>query len=803
MRSPRRKIVLGALLFFPAACEQSTAPSSTVTPPSVDTARVPSPRFFYSTLASGLLISPVGLDFGNVQVGATAPTQSVTITNISANPVIMSGSGGAPPSGKFGGVQSCQGLTLAPDASCQMSFAFAPATTGPLTDASVGTWNGQSFNIALRGTGTAPRFRINPAGLDFGNVIVGTTAPTQSVNITNAGSAPVKMSGSGGAPPTGKFGGAQSCQGLTLAVGASCQMSFEFSPTVAGDLTDASIGAWNGQSFNIALHGVGVDPRFAISPSALEFGEVRVGSTSPSQSVSITNLNTVPVKMSGSGGAPPSGKFGGVQACQGLTLAPGASCAMTFAFSPTAPGELTDASIGTWNGQSYNVSLHGVGLSAVASPTKKLLISPTGIDFGDVTVGSTSPTKNVTITNVGTSTLLMSGSGGAPPTGKFGGSQNCQGASLAPGASCQMSFAFTPATAGDLIDASTGTWNGQAFNIALHGNGKKPVVLVTPSSIDFGDVQIGSTSATQQVKITNLSPVSIVMSGSGGAPPSGKFGGSQNCQGLTLASGASCQMSFAFSPSDAGPLVDHSTGTWNGQPFNIALTGNGAPPHFLITPFALDFGLVPLTVTGPAQDVFITNDGLDAVVMSGAGGAPPTGRFGGVQSCQGLTLVKGASCHMSFAFTPVNVGLLTDASIGSWNDQPFNIALQGSGFTDLPTVAMDLNPATISLSGTSATTAVLLSGSGFNATTVTLANVRMLVNGTTEVSPLSRSGVVISSVRDWNGDGLPDRIFSFQTSALKAAGLIAGAGADALILRDNISGSKWRAQDAAPPNIVP
>jgi hypothetical protein len=158
---------------------------------------------------------------------------------------------------------------------------------------------------------------------------------------------------------------------------------------------------------------------------------------------------------------------------------------------------------------------------------------------------------------------------------------------------------------------------------------------------------------------------------------------------------------------------------------------------------------------------------------------------------------------MFFQFTPANIGLVTDASIGSWNDQPFNIALEGTGFGDTPTYAMDLNPATISLSGTTTTTAVLLSTSSFNATTVTLANVRMLVNGLTDVSPVSRGGVVVSSVRDWNGDGLPDRIFSFQTSALVAAGLHTGAGADALILRDNSSATKWRARDAVPPSIVP
>jgi hypothetical protein len=293
------------------------------------------------------------------------------------------------------------------------------------------------------------------------------------------------------------------------------------------------------------------------------------------------------------------------------------------------------------------------------------------------------------------------------------------------------------------------------------------------------------------------------MNGSGGAPLHPEFGGSQSCQGLAIAPGGSCTMQFGFSPTVAGDLVDASKITWNSQLFNIGLHGNAVPPHFQVTPFGLDFGLVPLGSTGPTQLVKIINIGLDAVKMSGSGGAPLHPEFGASQSCQGLTIPRNGSCTMQFSFTPTTIGLLTDASNITWNDQAVSIALQGTGFGAVPTVAMDLSPATISLSGTLTTSAVLLSSSTFDATAVTLANVRMQVNGATDVMPVLRGGVVVSSVRDWNGDGLPDRIFSFSTSALVSAGLVPAAGPDALILRDNISASKWRARDGAPPAFVP
>ena len=800
------------LLAFVAACGGLSACEGTqaVSSPIVDSASVAAapmpaptaPNRFYAGLSSGLLISPIGLDFGDVQVGATAPQQIVTITNISSLQVTMSGAGGAPPDNQFNGVQNCQGISLAPDQSCKMFFSMTPAGVGALASSSNGSWNGQPFAIELRGAGVAPHFLITPARLDFGDVVVGATAPAQDVTITNDGLAPVQMSGAGGAPPSGHFGGVQSCQGLTLAVGASCKMSFAFSPVAVGELSDQSVGSWNNQNFSIQLHGTGVAQPLLISPGALEFGEVAVGTVSPSQTVTITNIGSDPAVMSGAGGAPPTGQFSGSQSCQGITLAPGGSCHMTFDFQPGTAGSHDDASVGTWNNVPFHIGLHGTGLAVAAQRTEALLISPSALEFGDVTIGSTSPAQPVRITNVSSASIVMSGAGGAPPNPRFSGSQACQGLTLAPGASCQMSFAFQPTAEGDVTSASAGTWNGQNFNVALHGTGRTPRLLITATALEFGDVQTGSTSPNQVVSITNLSPVPVVMSGAGGAPPDAHFGAAQSCQGLTLATGEHCTMIFSFAPTAAGALTSASIGNWNGVPFDIALNGTGVSPRFLVTPFALDFGLVPVGITAPDQTTRIINVGRAAVVMSGAGGAPPSGRFGGAQNCQGTTLAVGASCTMFFAFSPITAGLVTDASAGTWNLQPFHVALQGTGF-GVAVQDMDIAPATISLTATPATNVILLSTASFDASTVTLANVRMLVAGATEVMPVSRNGSVVTSTRDWNGDGLMDRMFSFRTSSLVAAGLATGAGPDALVLQDMLSVSKWSARDATPPSFVP
>jgi hypothetical protein len=519
------------------------------------------------------LITPRALEFGEVQVGTTSPQQIVDITNTGSGPVVMSGAGGAP-GAPFSAVQNCQGQTLDPGESCQMFFTFGPTETGPATATSSGTWNGQPFAIELQGTGVGPQLLITPTALEFGEVGVGTTSPQQIVNITNAGTSPVVMSGAGGAPGA-PFNAVQNCQGMTLAPGESCQMFFTFRPTQTGPATATSAGTWNGQPFAIALEGTGIaegaEPtgQFLITPKALEFGEVQVGTTSPEQIVNITNAGGAPVVMSGAGGAP-GAPFNAVQNCQGQTLAPGESCQMFLTFRPTEPGPASAVSAGTWNGQPFSIELHGTG----AGP--QFLITPTALEFGEVPVGTTSPQQVVNITNAGTSPVVMSGAGGAPGA-PFSAVQNCQGQTLEPGESCQMFFRFSPTEAGPATATSSGNWNGRPFAIELQGTGAGAKFLITPIGLEFGEIQVGTTSPQQAVNITNTGVDPVVMSGAGGAP-GGPFSAVQNCQGMTLAPGESCQMFFTFSPAEPGPATATSVGTWNGRAFSIALRGTGVVP---------------------------------------------------------------------------------------------------------------------------------------------------------------------------------------------------------------------------------
>ncbi len=608
-----------------------------------------------------ITVSPTALDFGDVQLGTTGTGQTVTVTNTGTAAVKLSGS--YVTSGPFKVTQLCRGVTLAPGASCPMTISFAPTKAGAAKGFTAGMWSGVPFTVQLKGNDTQ-QFLISPTSFDFGNVPLGSHAPQQIVNVTNIGTTSVVMSGAGGG--AGQFGGSQDCQGQTIAPGATCHMYYQFSPTFLGVATGSTGGDWNGQNFAFTFKGSGT-PRFRISPTAFDFGEVPVGTTAPQQLVTITNLGTTPVVMSGAGGG--AGQFGGSQDCQGLTIAPGASCHMYYAFHPTAAGAATGSTGGNWNGQTFAFTFKGTGISGAR--TKRFLISPTAFDFGDVPLGSPAPQQLVTITNVGTTPVVMSGAGGG--AGQFGGSQDCQGLTIAAGASCHMYYQLTPTALGALTGSTGGNWNGQTFAFTFKGTGA-PRFLISPIAFDFGDVTLGTTSPQQLVNITNLGTTSIVMSGAGGG--AGQFGGSQDCQGLTIAAGAGCHMYYAFHPTAAGAATGSTGGNWNGQNFAFTFKGTG-PSDLLVSPVGLAFPKTAVGHTSVQQTVAVRNVSGHALSLSIVNAPVPAG-FVSTNNCP-ASLPTGAACAYRISFQPKVKGAVHAVVKATINGQVMSVAVTGTG----------------------------------------------------------------------------------------------------------------------------
>jgi hypothetical protein len=164
--------------------------------------------------------------------------------------------------------------------------------------------------------------------------------------------------------PGAPFTAVQNCQGAELAPGESCEVFYRFAPTDPGPASATSSFSINGVPFTVELSGTGVGLKFLVTPTALEFGEVQVGDTSPQQITTVTNTGSAPVMVSMAGGAP-GAPFTAVQNCQGAELAPGESCEVFYRFAPTDPGPASATSSFSINGVPFTVELTGTGVTQV------------------------------------------------------------------------------------------------------------------------------------------------------------------------------------------------------------------------------------------------------------------------------------------------------------------------------------------------------------------------------------------------------------------------------------------------------
>ncbi|HSC45180.1 MAG TPA: choice-of-anchor D domain-containing protein [Candidatus Acidoferrum sp.] len=234
---------------------------------------------------------------------------------------------------------------------------------------------------------------------------------------------------------------------------------------------------------------------------------------------------------------------------------------------------------------SLGLAIAGTAIQSVTGPAAQIF--PATMDAGQVTVGHTSTTKMVSVTNTGGQTLAISGvtlTGG--DAGDFAQSNTC-GVPLAPNASCSVSILFTPSQA--RVEQTTlqvsDNAPGSPQTAAISGTGVagQGSVTLTPASVNFGTIAQGAT-VSRTVMITNsgtgvLHISNIAVSGSN----PGDFSLSGNCVAAALAIQAGCTVTVNFAPQSEGQRTASLVVTDDGSssPQSLALSGSGAAPFQL------------------------------------------------------------------------------------------------------------------------------------------------------------------------------------------------------------------------------
>jgi FtsP/CotA-like multicopper oxidase with cupredoxin domain len=525
---------------------------------------------------------PAALSFGNQLLNTTSAAQTVTLSNTGTVPLAIMGIavGGTNPA-DFQQTNNC-GTSLAQGANCTISVTFKPAAAGARTASLAVTSNdpaNPTLALTLTGTGIAPIAGVSPTSVPFGNQLLNTTSAAKTVTLSNTGTAPLAINGiSLAGINAADFAISANTCGASVASGANCTISVTFKPTATG-ARSASLSvnvAAPATSQSVPLTGTGIVPVAGVSPASLSYPIQLVNTTSAAKTVTLSNTGTAPLAINGiSLAGTNAADFAISSNTCGASVASGANCTISVTFKPTAAGTRT-GSLSISSSDPAHPTL-AVTLSGMGSA---LTLSSTALSFGAQLQGTTSASQAVTLLNTGSTAITI---GGITFTGAnaadFSQSNNC-GTSLPAGRSCRVNVRFKPSAAGARTAAMSISDSDPTSpqSVSLSGTGVAgPAVSLTPTSLNFGTVARGRTSAPQTVTLKNTGGSTLTINRiSIGGNNRSDFTQTNTC-GASLAAGASCAINVTFRPLARGTRTATVSVSDNapGSPQSVPLRGTG------------------------------------------------------------------------------------------------------------------------------------------------------------------------------------------------------------------------------------
>jgi hypothetical protein len=327
-----------------------------------------------------------------------------------------------------------------------------------------------------------------------------------------------------------------------------------------------------------APHGYWSNTSYWASPSANYFYAAGVdawgGTGDYLKQYTLTNglLSTTPVETSPNifpvGGTPyvsSNGSSNGIvwiaERQQGLATLPGSDPLILFAYnasnvstqlySSATAGTRDEAGLAT----KFEVPLVANGRVYVGTQTEvdvyaqlTASLTPSSLNFSLVPIGSISAAQKITLTNVGSTSLGITS---IAVTGEYKESTTTCGSSLAAGANCTISVTFNPTTDGAQTGTLTVVDSGGTQFVSLSGTATP--LKFTPASVNFGSVEVGSTSAAKSVTVTNVGSTTLTLTSVAiGGTNAGDFALTGNTCGSSLAAGANCKVTMTFAPTATG-----------------------------------------------------------------------------------------------------------------------------------------------------------------------------------------------------------------------------------------------------------
>jgi hypothetical protein len=308
------------------------------------------------------------------------------------------------------------------------------------------------------------------------------------------------------------------------------------------------------------------------TPNNLDLGSVHVGNTSSPKTASLTNFgtNSLTIPSITIDGANAS-DFSQTNNC-GKSLPPNGSCKIQVKFKPSVVGSESAALHANYKtAPPSGIVLSGTGLQ----PIRTVTLTPSSMRFGKHKVGTTSSPQTATLTNTGSNPVNISDiSAGAP----FSQTNNCP-STLPVNGSCMIQVVFKPNERGGFQGVLSVEDNAENSpqTVTLSGTGIGTDVVLSPTSIDFGNEQVGTSSVPIPVTLSNLGETTLKISQIviKGTDPN-DFSQTNNC-GTSVPPKGKCTITVTFTPTATGARSANVSITDNDptSPQTVPLSGNG------------------------------------------------------------------------------------------------------------------------------------------------------------------------------------------------------------------------------------
>ncbi len=646
-------------------------------------------------------VAPGAIDFGDQRVGAGQLTDTITITNngnvaytMVVDDVTVSGDSAFaltdwPPAPL---------PTLAVGDSVVVTIGFDPAAQGgasadvqveasahPVSDVE------SPQQVSLAGNGTAAVIAAS-GNNDFGALLVGTSVE-RTYTIANEGDAALQLGTIAlqSPSPAGQFAFVGTPpSGVLVAPSTSVDVTVRCTPSAIGLKTvqlsipsDADVG----QSLIVRdLTCRGQQPDISVDETELVFAPVRVGENGGNQTVTIANaagVNVSPLTVSSI--ALTAGNVGDFSAApSSAVLNAGQSVGVAVGFQPTAPGPRVATLTITSDDPdqpTITVEVRGEGREA-----PEIAVAPAQLSFGDQQVDSASQPQSVSISNaagafrddLNVANIQVIGAN----AGDFAVSQNS--ATVPAGNSALIDVTFTPGAAGARSaqvritsdDADEGT-----VTINLSGSGVAPdIALLTPPSIDFGQVGVSQSSQAIDVIVRNNGNADLVIIGanlSGAQSGDFSFSGPTN---VTLAPGDSNTWQLSCSPTAVGgrsAAFNIPSNDADEANITVALDCEGVDVDLVLSE-ALAFPDTYVGDTSAPITVQLINNGASVDITS----ITASNSVFRIESAPSVpfTLASGAQEELTVSFLPTaSQSFAADLVVTSNDFDPVTFPMTGSG----------------------------------------------------------------------------------------------------------------------------